>query len=149
MRPVHHSEFDKARCAIRVAGPEDVLWVSTILGQDAQPVMSRAVTLLSEHGGFFLEPLTSSVFEAHMFFLPQGRGREALHAARHGIRHMFEVEGAKVIFGRIPFNDIAARRFTRLIGLRSDGVRGQHPGGPLVEYFEIRSDEMDRLGGVA
>lgn len=102
--------------------------------------MKRVTTLVSEHGMFFLEPITPSVLEAHMAFSPEGRGWEALHAARAGLRHAFEKMGALVVFGRIPVEDRAARLFTRMIGLKSDGVRPREPGGPLVEWFEVRSD---------
>jgi hypothetical protein len=101
--------------------------------------MRRVTTILSEHGGFFLEPITSSVLEAHMFYRPVGRGREALHAARTGLSYAFEVMDASVVFGRIPVEDRAARLFTRIIGFRSDGIRPREPGGPMVEWFEMRA----------
>lgn len=125
---------------IRVAEPSDAPFVSTLCGVDVADFMQRATTLISAHGFFFLEPITSSVYEAHMAFSPEGRGWEALHAARAGLRHAFEMMGALVVFGRIPIEDRAARLFTRMIGLKSDGIRPREPGGPLVEWFEVRSD---------
>lgn len=125
---------------MRVATMDDAAWVSSIIGVDASDLMSRVTTLVSEHGGFFLEPITSSVLEAHMFYLPEGRGREAFHAARAGLGYAFDMMGALVVFGRIPVEDRAARLFTRMIGFRSEGVRYREPGGPLVEWFEMRHD---------
>jgi hypothetical protein len=125
---------------IRLATPEDAPFVAGITGVDARDYMARSHTLISRNGFFFLEPITSSVFEAHMAFLARGRGREALHAARAGLRFAFGDLGALVVFGRIPVEDRAARLFTRMIGLRSDGIRPREPGGPLVEWFEIRRD---------
>jgi hypothetical protein len=130
---------------LRVAGPQDAPFVSALVGQDASAYMARVTTLISDHGFFFLEPITSSVLEAHMQFDKPGRGREALHAARAGLRHAFDAMGALVVFGRIPVEDRAARLFTRMIGLRSEGVRPSAPDGPLVEWFELRKDEICRL----
>lgn len=82
-----------------------------------------------------------------MAFYPEGRGSEAIHAARAGLRHAFTEMGALVVFGRIPTDDRAARLFTRMIGLKSDGVRPSSPNGPLVEWFEVRADEfMEKYG---
>lgn len=125
---------------MRVATMEDAPWVSSIIGVDASDLMSRVTTLISRHGGFFLEPITRSVLEAHMFYLPEGRGAECVHAARCGLGYAFDMLGALVVFGRIPVEDRAARLLTRIIGFRSDGIRSREPGGPLVEWFEMRAD---------
>lgn len=125
---------------VRVATEEDAPFVSAIAGTDAREFMGRVTTLVSRNGFFFLEPITSSVLEAHMAFRPKGRGREALHAARAGLIYAFDVLGALVIFGRIPVEDRAARLFTRIVGFRSDGIRPREPGGPMVEWFEMRAD---------
>jgi len=126
--------------SIRLATPADVSFVSEILGEDASEVMRRVITLLSPNGGFFLEPITPSVLEAHMFFRKAGRGKEALHSARQGLRYCFDVLNAAVVFGRIPASDRAARVFTRMIGFRSEGFRNHSGTGDLVELFEIRKD---------
>lgn len=133
------------RPVVRVATAADASFVSEIVGSDATEFMRRAITLLTDHGGFFLEPITSSVFEAHMFFKAEGRGKEALHAARTGLGYMFDLRDAAVVFGRIPLEDRAARIFTRMIGFRSDGIRPREPGGPMVEWFEMRSEECRLL----
>lgn len=125
---------------LRVASMADAPWVSSIVGSDAAELMARVTTLISEHGGFFLEPITPSVLEAHMFYLPKGRGKEALHAARTGLGYAFDMLGALVVFGRIPVEDRPARLFTRMIGFASVGVREREPGGPIVEWFEMRAD---------
>ena len=126
----------------RVATSFDVPFVSELAGRDASEYMARVTTLVTQHGFFFLEPITSSVLEAHMAFQLSGRGSEALHAARAGLRHAFTEMNALVVFGRIPVEDRAARLFTRMIGLRSDGIRPTSPDGPLVEWFEVRADEF-------
>lgn len=125
---------------IRVAGPEDAPFVSELCGWDVREAMTRVVTLVSDHGFFFLEPITSSIWEGHMNFAPEGRGKEALHAMKAGLRYAFEGLGAAVVFGRVPIENHAARMLTRLAGMKSDGVRPREHDGPLVEWFEIRSD---------
>jgi len=125
---------------IRVADASDAHFVSEMVGHDASEYMARVTTLLTPHGFFFLEPITSSVLEAHMAFRLNGRGKSALHAAREGLRYAFTELGALVVFGRIPVEDRAARLFTRIIGLKSDGIRPSQPDGPLVEWFEVRAD---------
>ena len=126
----------------RVATAFDAPFVSALVGHDASEYMERVTTLVTPHGFFFLEPITSSVLEAHMAFYPEGRGREALYSARAGLGYAFTELNALVVFGRIPVEDRAARLFTRMIGLKSDGIRPQSPGGPLVEWFEVRADEF-------
>jgi hypothetical protein len=124
---------------IRIATSDDIPFVSELCGADASELMGRVTTILSDHGGFFLEPITSHVLEAHMFYQPEGRGRECRDAARAGLDYAFRVMDAAIVFGRIPVEDRAARLFTRIIGFQSDGIRPREPGGPLVEWFEIRS----------
>lgn len=126
--------------AIRVADASDAPWISSIVGIDCTEAMARMTTLVSRNGGFFVDPITSSVAEVHMFYRPEGRGREALHAARAGLAHIFRVMGISVLFGRIPIEDRPSRLFTRIIGFRSDGIRPREPGGPLCEWFELRSE---------
>lgn len=126
---------------IRIATAADAPFVSNIVGVDASEFMKRATTILTDHGGFFLEPITSAVFEAHMFFSESGRGAECVRAARDGLRYAFREMGAAVVFGRIPIDDRPARLITRIIGFKADGVRPREPGGPLVEWFQMRSEE--------
>ncbi len=137
MQQVTPERYVRSPFPLRVGTAEDAPFVSALIGQDASACMARVTTLISDHGFFFLEPITSSVLEAHMQFDKPGRGREALHAARSGLRYAFAEMGAKVVFGRIPVENRAARLFTRMIGFRSDGIRPGVPDGPLVEWFEM------------
>ncbi len=137
MQKVTPERYVKSPFPLRVGTTEDAPFVSALIGQDASAYMARVTTLISDHGFFFLEPITSAVLEAHMQFDKPGRGKEALHAARAGLRYAFDTMEAKVVFGRIPVEDRAARLFTRLIGFRSDGIRPSVPDGPLVEWFEM------------
>ncbi len=127
---------------IRVANEHDAPFVSALVGTDAAEYMSRVTTLVTPHGFFFLEPITPSVFEGHMAFHPEGRGKQALRAGRESLAYAFGELGALVVFGRVPIEDRATRMFSRLLGLSSCGARPAHPDGPLVEWFEIRADKF-------
>lgn len=141
MQPTPAESYDLVPSPlIRVAGPDDVAFVSALAGADASEAMGRVITLISDHGFFFLEPITPSVLEAHMTFALEGRGSEALHAARAGLAYCFTILGTLVVFGRIPVEDRAARLFTRLIGFTSCGIRPHHDDTHLVEWFELRAD---------
>ena len=143
---IHRHNFEQTSPIVRIATMADAPFVSEIVGADATDLMARVTTILSEHGGFFLEPITSAVLEAHMFYRAEGRGREALHAARSGLGYAFDMLGALVVFGRIPVADRAARLFTRFIGFRSDGIRPREPGGPTVEWFQMTRDDFAQVG---
>lgn len=145
MQQVAPESYVRSPFPLRVATAKDAPLVSAWIGQDASACMARVTTLISEHGFFFLEPITSAVLEAHMQFSSEGRGKEAIHAARAGLRHALTAMEAHVVFGRIPVEDRAARLFTRLIGLRSDGIREREPGGPLVEWFQITREDLPCL----
>ena len=145
MQQVTPERYDRSPFPLRVATAEDAPFVSALIGQDASVYMARVTTLISDHGFFFLEPITSSVLEAHMQFDKSGRGKEAIHAARAGLRHALTKLGAHVVFGRIPVTDRAARLFTRQIGLKSDGIRPTVPDGPLVEWFHITREDLSCL----
>lgn len=145
MQQVTPERYDRSPFPLRVGTAEDAPFVSAMIGQDASAYMARVTTLVSEHGFFFLEPITSSVLEAHMQFDHPGRGKEAIHAARAGLRYALTTLGAQVVFGRIPVEDRPSRLFTRLIGLRSDGIRPTIPDGPLVEWFHITKEDLSCL----
>ena len=102
----------------------------------------RMDMLLDDHSMFFLERITPSVFEAHMVFEPEHRGKSAIASAKAGLAIAFGQLNAAVVFGRIPVEDRAARLLTRLIGFVSDGIRPRHEGGPLCEWFEMRSPAL-------
>lgn len=127
--------------AIRVADASDVAYVCELTGLDVADYMARCTTFLSANCVFFLEPLTASILEGHMVCKPEGRGREALAAARTALSYAFEFMDVLVIIGRVPVEDRAARIFTRLMGFKSDGIRPRAPGDAMVEWFEMRRPE--------
>lgn len=132
---------------IRIAATTDASRLAELSGVSEDIVvqaMERMTMLIDDHGGFFLEPITPSVFEAHMFFEPESRGKYAISSAKSGLKIAFDVMSAAVVFGRIPVEDRAARLLTRLIGFISSGVRPKIPDGPLVEWFEMRSPYLCR-----
>ena len=132
---------------IRIATLDDAPRLAELAGLDESVIvdgMDRMTMLIHDHGGFFLEPITPSVLEAHMFFQPGWRGRNVIEAAREGLAIAFGKLNAAVVFGRIPTEDRAARLITRLIGFIPCGIRAKVPGGELHEWFEMRSPRLCR-----
>lgn len=113
--------------------------MGTYAWMDAGEVLkSGGVVLTNDTGGFLLLPVSPKEYEAHMFFLPEGRGRSSISAAREGLEIMFR-KGAKRILARIPMYDRASRILTRMMGFKATGkgysdygVGGTH----ITEFFE-------------
>jgi hypothetical protein len=74
------------------------------------------------------------VWQQHTMFLKSCRGKQAVVEAKKMLRHMFEVEGAVMIWGQTPLDNRAARMFNRWCGGKSVGFGDHHVVGP-VEYF--------------
>lgn len=148
---------------IREATPQDIPIINVLLNSpevyegasmqtniplDAGRVLrANGVVLVNEYGGFMLVPLENDIYEAHMFFLREGRGKKAIEAAHEALRIMFDEKGAEEIRARIPYEDKASRLLTRKIGFRSVG-RGSsdygEPGTRDSEFFEMRKEECPR-----
>ena len=127
---------------IRLATLDDVprmAELSDLTHEHLVDAFSRMDMLLGDHCMFFLERITPSVFEGHIVIEPEHRGKSAIASAKAALNFAFGQLNAAVVFGRIPVEDRAARMLTRMIGFVSDGIRPRHEGGPLCEWFEMRS----------
>jgi hypothetical protein len=81
----------------------------------------RNVALIDDHGDIALfERTGKGVFEGHTLFA--SRGREAIETGRTMLAAMFDMYGARAIWGRTPIERPAARWFSRRLGFRSLGV---------------------------
>lgn len=71
---------------------------------DASPVVRDAanVCLANEFGGFILFKQAPGIYEVHVQFLPEFRGKRALEAARETARFMFEKTDCMEILARCP-----------------------------------------------
>lgn len=147
---------------IREATIEDIPRVNAILNSfhvidgasmgtynrmDATHVLDAGgVILMNEFGGFLLVPVETDIYEAHMFFLKEGRGKAAITAAQEGLRIMFDKYATKIT-ARIPLRDRASRRLTRYIGFKSIGVGISEygiGGSYESEFFQMEKSECPR-----
>ena len=130
---------------IRLATLDDVprmAELSDLTPEHLEDAFKRMDMLLDDHCMFFFERITASVFEGHIVIEPEHRGKSAIASAKAALDFAFGQLNAAVVFGRIPVEDRAARLLTRLIGFVSDGIRPRHVGGPLCEWFEMRSPAL-------
>lgn len=74
--------------------------------------------------------------EGHSMFMNSCRGKLAIETGKQMIRFMKDL-GFKELLGRTPINNKAARRFSRMIGFKSDGLT-QVPGVGICELFEYK-----------
>jgi len=121
--------------------------MSTYVPMDAGIVLDMGGTVLvNETGGFLLIPTKPREYEAHMFFLPEGRGRHAIRSAREGLRIMFD-GGAECITARIPLSNKASRLLTKRIGFESVGTGESDYGvGGIheTEFFKMKRNQCPR-----
>ena len=140
---------------IREATPEDIPKLNKILNapgviegatmdtcvhMDAGIVLDMGgVVLTNDVGGFLLIPTEPSQYEAHMFFLPEGRGKQAVKAAKEGLGIMFGKYKAEKITARIPLSNLASRILTKKIGFKSVGTGPSDYGVGIFdsEFYEV------------
>ena len=77
--------------------------------------------LMTPLGGFIMRETAPGVLEAHVAFLPEGRGKHAIVCARVAIRACFD-SGFRRIEGSVALENRAARLYCRLIGMHSAGI---------------------------
>jgi hypothetical protein len=80
------------------------------------------------------------VWEQHTMFLPTCRGRKALDAGRQFLRHMFEVEGALMVWGQTPVGNRPACWFNRQLGGKSVGFGEQYSFGECEQFRLLRAE---------
>lgn len=78
------------------------------------------VCLMNEHGGFLFRQFSPGQFDVHTIFLPEGRGRKALHAALEAKRIMFEDFHAHRLVTFVPFGNEPAKRLAEAVGFTAD-----------------------------
>lgn len=80
------------------------------------------ICLMDDIGGFFCLYEGEGIFDCHSFFIPEGRGREAVRVARESIKYMFDVAGAQQLVGWSPVENRAVRAFSRMAGFKIMGI---------------------------
>jgi len=122
----HPSIFPHVSC-----GMPFPLDIADVLAQEGVVAYDGAV------GAVIFEPVVDDgpgVYEGHYFFLPEGRGKVAIRFGQQALRCMFERHNARLIWGYTPWDNVAARAFNRLVGLKSFGksMKRLLPWGPMV-----------------
>lgn len=69
------------------------------------------------------------VYQVHSMSLPSCRGKAVIEVGKRMIAWMQAEMGARMIWGQTPVDNRAARMFNRLMGARSEGMRGHHVTG--------------------
>jgi len=117
--------FDAARINAVCNHPE----VLPTLGLGAGPLdvtesiaEKRNIFLIGEHGGAMFHWSAPGVYDAHDFFLPEGRGKWAMVASRAMLDAIFDLYGARMVWAMTPVENRACRFFNRLLGFKSEGI---------------------------
>lgn len=139
MREATPEDIPKINDILNAASVIDGASMGTYAWMDAGVVLEQGgVVLTNDVGGFLLIPVYPREYEAHMFFLPEGRGKAAISAAKEGLEIMFK-NGAKRILARIPMYDRASRILTRMMGFKATGKGFSDfgaGGAHMTEFFE-------------
>lgn len=87
---------------------------------NVQPLVDdcRNVLLTTEGGGVLFAHLGGGVYDAHIQFLPEFRGKHALNAARDAVRWLFTHTEAVAITARIPAYARGSEYIARAVGFR-------------------------------
>jgi hypothetical protein len=76
------------------------------------------------------------VYEGHIAFLPQGRGKAALQACSEALDHLFREHKARKVVASIPLMLRPARFLVRRLGFASEGV----DPAKSVEHFVMEAE---------
>lgn len=87
---------------------------------DLGPILASAANyaLVTEGGGWLLQPLMAGTYELHTLVAPEGRGKPFFAAAREGLRWMFTRTDALEILTRCPDDNPGARMAATIMGFR-------------------------------
>lgn len=106
----------------------------------------RNIVLMGMYGGALFVWSGPGIYDAHDFFLPEGRGKWAFSASRSMLGMMFDGHGADMIWAQTPVENRACRFFNRRLGFKSRGVESAIliPGQPaqLVELFVLKGGDL-------
>lgn len=115
---------------------------------DVTPLIDnpRNVILLGQHGGAMFVWCGPGIYDAHDFFLPEGRGKWAMKASLTMLAMMFDGHGAEMIWAQTPVENRACRFFNRRLGFKSRGTEQAIliPGQPPqeVELFVLKGGDL-------
>ena len=103
----------------------------------------RNVFLANEWGGFLFIDKGEFVYEVHTQFLPEGRGKSAVRAARDAADYMFTMTDALRIDTYVQFDNPAAEWLSRATGFKKWG-EVEYCGQPC-NYYVLTLKNWARL----
>ncbi len=99
--------------------------------------------LANEYGGFLLIDQGDRVFEIHTQFLPEGRGRMALEAAREAMGYVFTETDCQMLMTFCPVDNRPSAFLARATGMSKVGKA--YPLGKESDMYVITKGEWQCL----
>lgn len=88
---------------------------------DGRPLLDGGLFYLSDLGGMLFHPSDPGIYEGHYLFTARGA---PVYEMALGMVHACVLEAAhRMLWGRVPVANRAARIFTRRLGFTSLGIR--------------------------
>lgn len=103
----------------------------------------KNIAFLGEYGGAMFHWSAPGIYDAHDFFLPEGRGKWATEASLSMLGMMFGAFGARMIWAATPVENKACRFFNRRLGFKSEGI-GKHKLVPGLDPILCEIFVMER-----
>ena len=83
---------------------------------DFSPNFDKIISLEGKGGAWLFFEEDKDIYECHYFFLPEFRGRYALEFGRKVLKYMFDIIGAKKLFGRAPVENRSTSIYNTALG---------------------------------
>lgn len=139
---------------VRILSDDDVWrWVTDDYSKDtprdkaAANMLSLSVVLApNEHTAFILIPRSETIVDLHLAIAKEGRGRQAIDAARTAMAYIFEMSTFEKITSMAPANNRPLGVYARACGFRREGTltKSLRRGGELIDQH-IYSFEKERF----
>lgn len=79
------------------------------------------------------EPIPGNYYEGHSMFTNTCRGRRGLETGKAMMRFLYDELNVRKAIGHTPISNLAARKFSRMLGFKSEGFKTSSVG--IVEMF--------------
>lgn len=134
--------FDASAVNAIVNHPSVLPWISYEPGDlDVSDVIinKRNIFFLGRYGGMALIWSGPGIYDAHIFALPEGRGRWIRDVCKTILNMMFDAYDARMIWAQVPNANPACAMLAHIVGFKSLGMEDAIicPGdrNRLVELF--------------
>lgn len=95
-------------------------------------------------GGFVAVAHGGARYEIHSLFLPEGRGRDAIAAMRHGLAYLFTSSDAVELVTKVPAENKAAAALAKLAGFQvlfTSAIPWRHGAVAPVDFMSLTLDQ--------